>query len=52
MYIESMNLTLSDAGIAASAAGGLVLLFGRRWYWTSAAVPLVVLGLAWTVFGQ
>lgn len=52
MYIPSMNLSLSDGGIAASAVGLLVLLFGRRWYWTSAAVPLIVFGLAWMFFGH
>lgn len=52
MYIPSMNVMLSDSGLAASFTGGLVLLFGRRWYWTSAAIPLMVLGLAWTFFGS
>lgn len=52
VYTPSMNLSLSDGGIAASAIGLLVLLFGRRWYWTSAAVPLIVFGLAWMFFGH
>lgn len=51
MYIESMNIHLMNPGIAATASGVLVLLFGKRWYWISAAIPLVVLGLAWTFFG-
>lgn len=52
MYVPVLNMELSDPGIAAVGAGGIVLLLGRRWYWTSAAVPLVVLGLAWAFFGN
>ena len=52
MYIASMNLTLSNPGVAATASGLLVLYLGKRWYWTSAAIPLVVLGLAWAIFGS
>lgn len=52
MYIPSIDLSLTNSGLIATVTGVAVLIFGRHWYWTALAVPLMVLGLVWTLFGS